>query len=637
MSASMQRLRELEAQGSLRPIDGQLADLARRMMRTDRWDVLLAVALASRAVGRGDVCLDLAAMAGKPFPDRADDTEAELPDTVKRLTLPAERTWLAALSSKAAACCIGGPDDHRPLVLEGSRLYLRRFWQYEQQVLAGLRARAGLAGQPPAPWFEARLRQYFPDEAGPGAAIQRDAARTACSRRFALLSGGPGTGKTYTVARIVALLAEDRIGGRPLKVHLAAPTGKAAARVQESIRKAKADFSGQAAVLGQIPEVASTLHRLLGASPGSPYFRHDRSNPLDTDVVVVDEASMIDLPMMAKLLAALPDEARLILVGDQDQLASVEPGKVFGDLCEAAAAHPVLKPCLSRLTHSRRFTPDSPIGRLSAAINRTRPDASDDLAQAWQTLVAVNGSEGFAWHDAAAGLRDGEGHPRHAFRLAVLEGYRRFLDAVTPADAFAALNAFRVLGAVRGGPAGVPALNRLIEAILALKDVTAMAGGLRPANPLKPRGGGYDHQPILVTANDYALGLYNGDVGIVLAGPDGTLSAWFEQAGPDGTVTHRRLALNLLPPHETAFAMTVHKAQGSEFDRVLLVLPSQATSPVLTRELLYTGLTRTRGPLALWCTDAVFAAALARRTQRTSGLKARLDGSFSCPESPFGL
>jgi exodeoxyribonuclease V alpha subunit len=621
-------LRDLQEQGSLQAIDRQFAELVGRVTGSDNRWLLLSAALASRAVGRGDICLDLAASAGQPFPDTATEPagedRAETP-APRQIDLPALDPWIAALRTKPARLCVGDAGANRPLVLDGTRLYLRRFWNYEQSVVAGLCARAGTADETArSPAFERLLKQYFPDTPGPGAGLQREAARKACSRRLAFISGGPGTGKTFTVARIVALLAGQRPREMPLKVHLAAPTGKAAARMKESIVRAKGDFGGAASVAGQIPEEASTLHRLLGSLPGSPYFRHDRTRPLDTDVVVVDEASMIDLPLMAKLLDALPPQARLILVGDMDQLASVEPGKVFGDICEAAASNPVLSPCMTKLTYSRRFKPDSPIGRLSAAINNARPDNLADAGEAWQTLADADGDT-LRRYEAAGGLRDGAGHPLHGFRTAVLSGYRDFLNAATPAGAFEAMNGFRVLCAVRGGPYGVRAVNRTIEEILALRGVGAIAPELRPRRPLAPSGEFYDHRLILVTVNDYALGLYNGDIGVVLADPEsGVLSAWFEREIQGDAAPYRRIAVNMLPDHETAFAMTVHKSQGSEFGRVVFVLPPDTDSPVLTRELLYTGLTRTQGPLDLWCAEAAFKAAVLRRTRRTSGLKERL-------------
>jgi exodeoxyribonuclease V alpha subunit len=312
---------------------------------------------------------------------------------------------------------------------------------------------------------------------------------------------------------------------------------------------------------------------------------------------------MVDLPLMAKLLDALDTDCRLLLVGDGSQLASVEPGRVYGDICHAAGEGGPLAGCLTTLTESRRFSADSPIGRVSIAINTAPATAWDALAEQTGDTLKVHPSD-----DARAETGD--------FAAWVVANLRDYLAATDPAEALAEANRFRILCALRGGPFGVAAMNACVERILA-------------RHGLRPSGRFYDHRLILVTVNTPALGLFNGDVGVVLAERDasgartGKLLGWF--TGRDGAP--RPVPVNLLPEHETSFAMTVHKSQGSEFPNLALVLPPEGDSPVLTRELVYTGLTRVKiengvGGLRLYCTEASFRAAVARRTERASGLLA---------------
>jgi exodeoxyribonuclease V alpha subunit len=600
-SGDIEQIMRLQRRGCLRPLDVQLAGLADRIAGGAESPLLLAVALASRAVEDGHACIDLAACAGRRWRDLGG---AEVADEAP---LPTWELWREHLQGAAARRVVGGGEDRGTLlVLDGSRLYLRRYWRYERIVEERIQALAA----PRAPQdCEPLLEKYFPDDARHPEAVaqQRQAARNAVSRGLAILSGGPGTGKTYALARIVAMLAElhQRDGGA-LAVRIAAPTGKASQRVVESLQGALASLRGAGipeALLDAIPQEASTIHRLLGTRYDSPYFRHDRGNPLAADLVVVDEASMVDLPLMAKLLDALKPECRLLLVGDGNQLASVEPGRVYGDICRAAAADGPLAGCLTTLTESRRFPAESPIGRVSAAIHA-------DAASAWGVLLAEVGvGTALEVHPSGEALAE-----TGDFADWVEANLRSYLEATEPAAALTLAGRFRILCALRGGPYGVEAMNVRVERILA-------RCGLNPA------GRFYDHRLILVTVNTPALGLFNGDVGVVLAERDaagartGKLLGWF--TGRDGAP--RSVPVNLLPEHETAFAMTVHKSQGSEFPHLALVLPEEGESPVLTRELLYTGLTRVKiedgvGGLRLYCTEAGFRAAVARRTERASGL-----------------
>jgi exodeoxyribonuclease V alpha subunit len=391
--------------------------------------------------------------------------------------------------------------------------------------------------------------------------------------------------------------------------------------MQEAIRASRATLPVDPRVRDAIPVEATTIHRLLGVRPGSVTFRHDRADPFPVDVLVVDEASMVDLALMAKLVRAVPRAARLILLGDKDQLASVEAGAVLGDICgdspgfspgfrrrviEATGqgladltgaspqdGGPPIRDAVVQLTRSYRFGRDSGIGRLARLVNHgDGPGALD--------LLRGGACADIAWRSLES-PRDLP--PRLAEVAAPLGAY---LAAGAPEAALAALDRFRVLSAHRAGPYGVDALNEHIAACLESR------GALHARNPW------YHGRPVLVTANDYNLQLFNGDLGITLrdAAADGTLRVFFRAA--DGRP--RGLPPARLPEHETAFAATVHKSQGSEAERVLLILPS-VLSPVMTRELLYTGITRARSQVEIWGTPEVFEAAVARRLTRSSGLR----------------
>lgn len=528
-------------------------------------DLTLAIESLYQAVEDGHVCIRLEAA-------------------------PAE-AWLAT-------GWVGRPGDYCPFILDhDGRLYLARYHDHEEGVAALLRARAERMLEPPdPPALKRDLKLLFalddPDDR------QRQAALLAQFKALTLVSGGPGTGKTTTVVKMLALL-QLQAGALPLHILLAAPTGKAAQRLSESIRDAKASLAVPETVLAAIPEQAQTLHRLLGAQGDSGRYRHDAGNPLSCDVLLIDEASMIDLAMMHAVLKALPATARLVLLGDRDQLASVEAGSVFGDLCAsvgcsaALAARlapyqvnlPVvsvaegLADCRIELTRSYRFAADSAIGALA------RASRGGDAA----ALLAALAQGGDVARLSPASLREALHQGYAAYRGAAREG--------DPAAAFAAFLRFRVLCAHRQGTAGVEGLNALLEPV---------------------SGGWYVGRPVIVRANDYALRLFNGDIGICLDTPEG-LRVFFE-AGPG---QYRVLAPGRLPVHEPAWAMTVHQSQGSEFDAVLLVLP-EAMTPVLNRPLVYTAVTRARARFTLCAPDAILAGALAALPRRESGLVEKL-------------
>lgn len=617
--------------------------------------LLLACLLLSELEGRGHSCLVLADLAGDPSPQLGwlDGEWAALRTAAAAGAgaLPKHANgWRKALHDCEQVWSVGTFDFNQPLVLDGERLYLRRYWRDEATVAASVRSRARARHdvEPAAVrgWLD-KLFHHPVRDGGPD--WQKIACATALRSQLAIITGGPGTGKTYTVARLLALLfAMAGEGGQgsgmpALRVALAAPTGKAAARLKQSIDTALDELAGK---LGQdlpLRELADrmgaarTLHSLLGARPDTRSFAYNAGNPLEVDVLIVDEASMVHLEMMAALLAALPAHARLVLLGDKDQLASVEAGAVLGDLCAqaesgnydaltcdyvlAAAGETIpaafrerdggpLAQRIVMLRQSRRF--GGPIGRLANAVNHGDSDAARDVLR--------GDSEGrLRWIEGA--------RPADVLALALQgrpgtgSGYRDYLERIREGagddyqawvrDVLTRFEQFRLLCAVRDGEWGVNGLNEAIEQTL------------ENARLIRRRGEWYVGRPVMVTRNDYATGVYNGDIGVTLPDPlrPGSLRVWF----PDGEAVRSVLATRLRNV-DTAFAMTVHKSQGSEFLHTAMVLPPQANA-VLARELVYTGITRAREFFTLVSPNAaVLAQAIAERTQRASGLREALEG-----------
>jgi exodeoxyribonuclease V alpha subunit len=565
-------LAALRKSARLRRADVALGEWIARAFPGSTVEVALAGALAARAIADGHSALELA---------RASEWLAGLDGDGKPPALPHAEAWCEALSRSAAVHANGSAGNLRPLVLDGQgRVYLRRYFDYEQQLARALTARAQPLPGFRNPGTEPRAPDIDPDQ-------QRaiDIART---HRFALVTGGPGTGKTHSVARMLSALAQAaHAQGERLRIALAAPTGKAAARLGESLRTQLADLDLPEPVASQLPRDAKTVHGVLGISPWRPQPRFDRAAPLPLDVVVVDEVSMVDLPLMAKLVVAIPESARLILLGDPDQLSAVEAGSVLGALVEAANAG-AIGSCHVALTRSHRFGADSALGALAASITR------GDAGTALRTLADA---------DEVALVED-TGLARLIDSAA--EAYRPIVDASDPGSALDAARGFRVLTALRHGASGCLALDRAIvqrlqRALGKRADETWWRGRL-----------------VLVTANRPELGLFNGDTGVVWPEADGSLKVWFETS--DGAP--RAFAPAVLPPHEGAFALTVHKAQGSEIGRVALV--TGPDSAVLSRELLYTGVTRARHGVALYSTPETLQRGIANRTFRMSGLADRL-------------
>jgi exodeoxyribonuclease V alpha subunit len=585
-------LREFNDAGVLAPADVHVAQrLVELAGDSDEW-VALAAALAVRGPRLGHVYVDISTI------HRSATVDAEEPVDLAALPWPDAAAWLERLSASGLVAVgeDGAAAADRPLRLIGTSLYLDRYWREERRLAADLRALRdrGVANVRDDVLADGLARLFGDEPDG----RQRLAAGTAVRRRFAVVAGGPGTGKTTTVARIVALLLEQsRAAGsaEPL-VALAAPTGKAAARLIESVHEEAAGLDVSDDVRERLLGLdASTLHRLLGWRPGThSRFRHDRGNRLPHDVVIVDETSMVSLSLMARLVEAVRAEARLVLVGDPGQLTSIEAGAVLGDIVGPAGEG---APGIVVLDRVHRY--GGAIARVAEAIRRGDADAVIE-ALAGVTWIPVDAADA---GDALAPVHD-----------AAVTSARAVIEAASAgagAEAIEALGAFRVLCAHRRGDHGVTAWTSRIEAWLA----TEFSG-------FGAEGDWYVGRPLLVTENDYGLRLYNGDTGVVIATGPGQVSAAFERGGEVVEFSPTRLAAV-----ETVYAMTVHKSQGSQFDTAAVLLPDPS-SPILTRELLYTAVTRARRELILVGTEDAIRAAASRPVARASGLRWRLsDGS----------
>ncbi|HAU2849398.1 TPA: exodeoxyribonuclease V subunit alpha [Salmonella enterica subsp. diarizonae] len=601
-----ERLLEAVGQKLLRPIDAQFA---LTVAGNDDPAVTLAAALLSHDAGEGHVCLPLSRLM------LTEEAHPLLVAWISETATPID--WKKRLLASAAVSCGDSP---APLILCGDRLYLNRMWCNERTV-ARFFNEVNQAIDVDEAQLSRILDALFPttDEVN----WQKVAAAVALTRHISVISGGPGTGKTTTVAKLLAALIQMADGER-CRIRLAAPTGKAAARLTESLGAALRQLPLTDAQKKRIPEDASTLHRLLGAQPGSQRLRHHAGNPLHLDVLVVDEASMIDLPMMSRLIDALPPHGRVIFLGDRDQLASVEAGAVLGDICAyvnagftaerarqlsrltgcaipagAGTQAASLRDSLCLLQKSYRFGSDSGIGKLAAAINCGDRSAIQAVFQQGFSDIEKRTLQS---SDDYAGMLD-----------EALAGYGRYLrllhEKATPEAILQAFNEYQLLCALREGPFGVGGLNdRIEQAMVQQRKIHR-----------HPHSRWYEGRPVMIARNDSALGLFNGDIGIALDRGQG-LRVWF--AMPDGAI--KSVQPSRLPEHDTTWAMTVHKSQGSEFDHAALILPSQR-SPVVTRELVYTAVTRARRRLSLYADERILAGAIVTRTERRSGLATLFD------------
>ena len=569
--------------------------------------VALSAALVSRARRDGHSAVDLDEHAGHVFPE---DEHARGASFRGLPRLPDLDTWLDHLGASPA---VGDPEAAAPLILTDGRLAFRRHWDAERRVAAAVAHRLGAATEAPPEAAVAAFPRLFPPREDGVLDQQALAAAAALRQRVLLVAGGPGTGKTYTATRILALLNTARPG---LRVALAAPTGKAAARLGESLTAGVAGLPED--LRRGVPTEAVTLHRLLGAHPERSGFRHGPKRPLPHDLVLVDEGSMVDLGLFDALLGALRPAARLIVLGDPDQLPPVEVGTTFADLCAAGAGDPPpgldafcaalgldgvpsdpaasgMAASVVTLTESRRFTADSDVGVFALAVRDGDPEAALAVLRDREDVDLVPGdpaSAAVAW----------------AMRFAP-----EVVRASNPEAALEGLERFRLLAAVRRGPRGVEGLNEAVER------------ALREAGHARWSAYGdrfYDGRPLLVTVNDRDTGLANGDVGV----------CW--RIGGERVVVFPNkepVPLARMPAHEPAWALTVHKSQGSEFDRLGVVLPEPGTrgAGLVTRELLYTAATRARRSVTVFGAEADVEAAVRTPQRRASGLSERLTAALA--------
>ncbi|MEV6772239.1 exodeoxyribonuclease V subunit alpha [Nocardia sp. NPDC051030] len=614
-------LQVFNAAGVLAAADVHVALRLGRLGREQSEAALFATALAVRAVRSGSVCLEVRRMH-----EIGVDAEGTEESSIDPATLP----WpdvdavIAALRVSPLVC--GSPAGPlRPLRLidppgseAGPLLYLDRYYRQEETIRAALTERAATRPMVDAGLIRRELDRLFPEQvvAGEPPDRQRLAAALAATQWTTVVAGGPGTGKTHTIARVLALLVahQEAVPGAPaLRIALAAPTGKAAARLQESVREQAGDIG--------LPELtAATLHRLLGwQRGGAGRFRHNEFNRLPYDVIVVDETSMVSLTMMSRLLPAVRPDARLVLVGDPDQLASVDAGAVLADLVAgpvlgqanpaleqilggelgATAAHPDalsnrererLQGGIVRLTRGRRF--GGRIAELAVAVRAGDADTALELLAAGGDELSLHGPDDIT-----------------EVRADVLRAARSATEAAIAGDAIAALTALeshRLLCAHRQGPYGVERWDRLAAGWVASAGINTDSGA----------GHWYPGQPLLVTANDHEARIYNGDTGVIVRAPDGTLRAAL-QRGTEPYLVHP----TQFPGVTTVYAMTIHRSQGSQYDDVSVVLPG-AESTLLTRELLYTAITRARRHVRVLGTEDSIRAAIGRRVLRASGLRA---------------
>jgi exodeoxyribonuclease V alpha subunit len=633
-------LKQLLEQQILSPLSYFFAQFITRQAGEQEDGVLgCTAALLSERNQQGDVCLELPRFSGQNFFAAEIAALSRGPHTVSYsalLAIPEPLQWRELLQKSN---CVGNPGQVAPLILDGDRLYLSRFWSYEEQVAKALLERSIQVSDINIMSLQNGLDRLFPGKDIKAGEFdwQKLASALAVSSRFAVISGGPGTGKTTTVVKVLALLLEQNPG---LQIRLAAPTGKAAARMVESIRSRKNEIEMSEEIRNLIPESASTLHRLL--SYDGKRFRYNSSNPLMADCLVVDEASMIDLTMMARLLAAMPAHTRLILLGDRDQLASVEAGNVLGDITghgqeiiysaqqagflaeligsevqqpsgdlsvTGSAGNPADSIALLRTSY--RFHSDSGIGRLAKLVNQgLGADAIDLLLDHKLQLSDELLSEYSTTTDFGRELNwlpgDADRLNNRALEWAVAR-YSEYLQQTDVRLALDVFNCSRVLCAMHAGELGESEFNRRVEERLTAKGMLV--------------GGDLCHgKPVMVTVNDYELELFNGDIGLLWRNEHGELRAWFPQI--NGEV--RDIAAANLPQYSPAWALTVHKSQGSEFDQVLLILPQDEKNSLLSRELIYTAITRAKKKVIVHAKEAAFVKGCENHVQRSSGLAGRL-------------
>ncbi|MBF0411842.1 MAG: exodeoxyribonuclease V subunit alpha [Desulfamplus sp.] len=622
------------SRGDFSDIDREFSLFISRIDNTP--ETALAALLLSSTTMSGNVCLYLPSIAGKDLVNAIADTES-------RAILPKLDIWIDILQKSPA---VGKPGDFAPMILDASgRLYLQRYWYYENLLALNIKERTEQISEPYSNVSllldnlfssNGQLNDSFLQKNVIQPDWQKVAAAASILNRFTVISGGPGTGKTTTIAKIlIALCILEAQNGRKISAAVTAPTGKAAARLMESINSAvqkaiplleKINFT----LIDAIPTEPHTIHRLLGYRHGSVFFKHHKDNPLPYDLVIVDESSMADLPLMAKLFDAVPIKSRIILLGDNNQLSSVESGAVLGDICSGIDGFtcgfankiksmgtglsldnvsgsrdiPLIANSIVMLKKSFRFGENSGIGALSNLVNSGKSEEAI-------SLLLSGKYRDITFMERKENDNQSDNHAKNIHSLiesVAMEEYAKSLRASTPEEAFELLTRFRILTPVRKGIGGVEEINRYVDIL-----------GSNINTITKRRGSFYNGLPVIVKRNDYAMNLYNGDIGIFLKDKDG-LRVFFQ--GQNG---FRKFMPGRLPENEIAYALTVHKSQGSEFDRVLFVVP-ESKSPVLTREMLYTGITRAKKEVIIAASIESIVRMIKNPVKRHSGLTEALWG-----------
>ncbi len=564
-------------EGVFSDLDIHFAKLMAELSNNTSDEILLGSALVSYYNNQGSSCVNLQSLAGKLFPSESDSYS---------ILCPKLSQWELSLKNCSV---VGIPSNYTPLILNNHCLYSYRYFNYEQILANRIHSLISI-NDIDHKILSNGLERLFPKQSNK----QKEAAYLAVSRKFCIISGGPGTGKTATVIKILALLLEQN---PDLNLVMIAPTGKAANRLKEAVTKTLPSLDCNSTIKAAIPTETYTIHRLLGSKLNSPYFHFSANNPLPYDVVVIDEASMIDLALMTKLIQAIPNQAHLILLGDKDQLASVEAGTVLGDICEAGLiqANAInnsqldnINSSIILLDKSYRFSKQSGIWKLSQAIKQ------GDGETALQILKSANYPD-VEWHSLAEVLPTD-----------LIEQISTKFSMFEPQPEIALQNfdKFRILCATRHGLHGILNINQSVE------------NYYRNTGQIKSNC--YHGQPIIIKRNDYHLNLFNGDIGIIF-----NIAGQKKAIFLDATGRRREFWPNRLPEYETVYAMTIHKSQGSEFEQVLMILPSQF-SPVLTRQLIYTGITRAGKKISIWGNEQIFKQAIATEIDRFSGLTNQL-------------
>jgi exodeoxyribonuclease V alpha subunit len=629
---NIEDIKRVKTRDGFQDIDLQFADFLIKKVSGGSYLLYLAAALSSYALRNSHLCINLSHLSGKSFPEYKSGVELDYDEEdLPQIILPSLDDWVNELKKYPKLVSF---NERTPLIFDNHyRLYLHRYWAYERNLAELIRERC-CTDLDRINYLSSgdilEISKYF-GMSQEKVDWQQVAVFTALVNKFALITGGPGTGKTTVVSAILAM----HIDRNPdLRIAVCAPTGKAASRLKESIRDEIKNLRPKnketAVILEKID--SCTIHRLLGVNYLSPHFKHNKLNPISADLIVVDEASMISQSLMTKLMEAIPASAGIIMLGDKEQLASVEEGAVLADFCDASEINhfspefcskfksitgcrfsdlqytknkPILSDCVVELQKSQRFDDKKGIGQLKKAIGDVEIIGVDAV---WDK--ALKKSNEFSMKSLP------EKNNIYHFLREYIDGilikhgndtvkYKSYLNAKTKEDAYSIFTEFKILCSHRNGRSGVKNINRIVHELLI--GARSIAKGV----------------PVMITENDNQMQLYNGDIGLIWPDENNKLKAFFPEVGADKL---RGFSIPFLPAYEEVFAMTIHKSQGSGFQNVLMILPDK-DSPILTRELVYTGLTRAKKYCEIWSDENVFKQSVLRKTIRFSGLKDRLIAS----------